>query len=89
MIEQEKLQEVEQLGGMEVPPAVHPTRFGFAGYLVAQAVLCALILVALAIVKLCDSSLYSQVSSWYYTEIQREIELPHWESPTESTLVVT
>lgn len=53
---------------------------------VFQAVLCALALLALVVLKAMDLEKYEQVTGWYQSEAEKEIELPHWERETAASL---
>lgn len=85
MMEQEQLQEVEQLG--ETPPQSPPRKKSTlsCGYLLAQVVLCVLILLGLVAVKMTDTARFAKFSLWYHTEISREIELPQYSAPSQAS----
>lgn len=84
MMEQEQLQEVQELGEtVSEPPPIVKRSIG-CGYLLFQAAVCVLLLFGLTAVKLADPARFAKLSLWVSTELNREIELPHFTDPLDT-----
>ena len=88
MQDPEKLREIEALGQEEgedqdddfwEEPEREP---GWNGVPLLQAVICALALAALLVIKFTDAGRYEAIAGWYKEEMAQEIELPYLERPT-------
>lgn len=83
MQDQEKLREIESLGGEEEDQALEAgweedvgEGSGWGGALLLQAVICALAVLALVFFKMTDEGKYQEIAGWYSQEMSQEIELP-------------
>ncbi len=87
MRDQKDFQEIENYGEEEEEQEQERGRegFGISAVPLAQLVLCALILLALAFCKLTDPQTYGKVAGWYQSEAAREIELPAFPSSEASS----
>ena len=88
MQDQEKLREIESLGqdeeALEEQEAYWDEpeeKQGGGGVPVLQAVICALVLVALLFFKFTDTEKYQGFANWYAQEMAQEIELPQFKNP--------
>lgn len=87
MRDPEKLREIEALGQEE---GEEPEDFweeperqpGGSGAPLLQAVICALALAALLVIKFTDEGRYQSIAAWYKAEMAQEIELPYFERPS-------
>lgn len=80
MIDSQKIQEIESIGEEDViieEEQSPPDSTGTAVPLV-QAAVCALILLALVILKFVQPQRYAVITDFYRTEMSQEIELPEW-----------
>lgn len=78
-----ELQEIEKLGEEEPEEQgweeeAPRKRGGGVSFPLVQAAACALLLLALAVLKTVDGETYGRVTDWYRAEAAREIELPRW-----------
>ncbi len=76
-----EFQEIEEYGEQAEPEAEEGQRVKKSGGSLVpllQALLCALALLALVILKITDFQKYEQVADWYQSEASRGIELPSW-----------
>lgn len=79
MLEQEKLQEIENIGNEEENQEnISLNQNIFGGLPLFQAAICVLLLLALVVLKFSDISVYNKVTDWYQNEMSREIELPQF-----------
>lgn len=88
MQDQEKLREIESLGQdqealeeQEEYWEEPEEKQGGGGVPILQAVICALVLVALLFFKFTDTEKYQGFADWYAREMAQEIELPQFKNP--------
>lgn len=82
MMDPAELQELETLGEESQEPV--PRRKPGAGVLLAQGLLCVLLLVGLVGGKLLAPEIYARFTDWYHRESARQVPLPEWLSPSSS-----
>lgn len=84
MQDQEKLRDIESLGEEdesleeddELWEADRSERGGWGNILLVQAVICAVMMLALVFFRVSDDAKYQEIAAWYRQETEREIELP-------------
>lgn len=86
MQDQEKLREIESMGedGGDFPEDEEYEKYeeslkesgGWGGIPLFQAVICALIILALIFFRVSDGTKYQEIAAWYQQEMAKEIELP-------------
>lgn len=87
MRDPKEFQEIENLGEEEIEQerSERPTG-GFGAVPLVQAVLCALVILALVLLKFTSPDNYGKVKDWYEQEAAQEIELPSWGGKGEPAL---
>lgn len=89
MQDQEKLREIENLGEEdddiregEIWGEDQKERGCWGGVLLVQAVICALIVLALVFFRISDNAKFQEIAAWYEQEMAKEIELPTFSRTT-------
>lgn len=89
MQDQEKLREIESMGedcgdfpeDEEYEESLKESG-GWGGIPLLQAVVCALIILALIFFRVSDGTKYQEIAAWYQQEMAKEIELPTFSRAT-------